>query len=81
MEEMLKKAHSWADEHGGELKQLLLDLCGIPAPSNHEEKRAEFCRNWLEKAGSKDVHIDEALNVVCPIGDDGAEYKRRGETL
>lgn len=73
MEELMKKAHGWADEHGGELKQLLLDLCGIPAPSNHEEKRAEFCRNWLEKAGSKEVYIDEALNVVCPIGDDGGD--------
>ncbi|MBQ4050042.1 MAG: M20/M25/M40 family metallo-hydrolase [Oscillospiraceae bacterium] len=73
MEQYLKKAHAWADEHGSELKQLLIDLCGIPAPSNHEELRAEFCRNWLAEAGSKEVHIDEALNVVCPIGDDGGD--------
>lgn len=73
MNQILEKAHLWADEHGSELKQLLIDLCGIPAPSNHEELRAEFCRNWLAAAGSKEVYIDEALNVVCPIGDDGGE--------
>lgn len=49
-----------------ELKQLIRDLCAIPAPSHHEEKRAEFCRNWFEAAGGKDVYIDEALNVICP---------------
>lgn len=49
-----------------ELKELIRKLCAIPAPSHHEEKRAEFCRNWLLKNGGKDVVIDEALNVICP---------------
>ena len=48
--------------------QLLLELAQIPAPSNHEEKRAEFCRSWLEAQGAEGVYIDEALNVVYPIG-------------
>jgi len=73
MEQYTEKAHLWADEHNAELKQLLLDLCVIPAPSNHEELRAEFCRNWLAEAGAKDVYIDEALNVVCPINDCGGD--------
>lgn len=51
-----------------ELKQLIRDLCAIPAPSHHEEKRAEFCKSWFEKAGGQGVYIDEALNVVCPWG-------------
>ena len=51
-----------------ELKQLIRDLCAIPAPSHHEEKRAEFCKNWFEQAGGKGVYIDEALNVICPWG-------------
>lgn len=51
-----------------ELKQLIRDLCAIPAPSHHEEKRAEFCKNWFEQAGGKGVYIDAALNVVCPWG-------------
>ena len=49
-----------------ELKQLIRDLCAIPAPSHHEEKRAAFCKEWFENAGGKGVYIDEALNVVCP---------------
>ena len=34
-----------------EIAQLLRDLCKIPAPSHHEEKRAEFCKNWFIKNG------------------------------
>ena len=49
-----------------ELKQLIRDLCAIPAPSHHEERRAAFCKAWLEANGGKDVSIDEALNVICP---------------
>ena len=49
-----------------ELKQLIRDLCAIPAPSGQEEKRAEFCKAWFEQAGGKGVYIDEALNVICP---------------
>ena len=54
-----------------ELKQLIRDLCAIPAPSHHEEKRAAFCRDWFLAAGGADTYIDAALNVVCPYGDDG----------
>ena len=49
-----------------ELKQLIRDLCAIPAPSHHEERRAAFCKEWFERNGGKGVYIDEALNVVCP---------------
>lgn len=53
--------------HMGELKELLLTLCRIPAPSGQEERRAEFCRDWLRKAGAEHVDIDDALNVRCLI--------------
>ena len=52
-----------------EALDLLVELGKIPAPSNFEEKRAEFCKNWLEKQGAEGVYIDEALNVVYPVGD------------
>ena len=52
-----------------ELKQLIRDLCAIPAPSHHEEKRAAFCRDWFVNAGFEGVYIDGALNVICPYGD------------
>ena len=58
---------SYLDASQEELKQLIRDLCAIPAPSHHEEQRAAFCKRWLEQAGGQNVHIDEALNVVCII--------------
>ena len=53
--------------------ELLETLAKIPAPSHHEEKRAEFCKSWLESRGAQNVYIDEALNVVYPIGDVSGE--------
>lgn len=58
----------YIEEHRQEAFDLLVELAQIPAPSNMEEKRAEFCRNWLVKQGAKGVYIDEALNVIYPIG-------------
>ena len=49
-----------------ELRQLIRDMSVIPAPSHHEERRAEFCKRWFEAAGFENVTIDPALNVVCP---------------
>ena len=49
------------------LYQTLKELCLISAPSHHEEKRAEYCREWLEKNGCKGVYIDSALNVIFPL--------------
>ena len=61
----------YIDAHWEESYELLLELAQIPAPSNHEEKRAEFVKNWLEKQGAEGVCVDEALNVVYPIGCEG----------
>lgn len=55
------------------LVDLTRTLCGICAPSNHEEKRAEFCRNWFLDLGAKDVYIDEALNVIWPLNCEGSD--------
>lgn len=51
----------------------LRELCAIPAPSHHEEKRAAYCKAWLEREGLTGVYIDDALNVVCPINCDGSD--------
>lgn len=61
-EEMLVYLESCQEE----LKRLIRDLCAIPAPSHHEQRRAAFCKEWLERNGGKGVFIDEALNVICP---------------
>ena len=58
----------YVDNHAQEALDLLMELGKIPAPSNHEEKRAEFCKQWLEKQGAQGVYIDDALNVVYPVG-------------
>lgn len=58
----------WIESHEETHLQLLLTLAQIPAPSNHEEKRAAFCKNWLEENGAEGVYIDGALNVIYPIG-------------
>ena len=63
-EEMLQYLESCQEE----LKQLIRDLCAIPAPSHHEEERAVFCKAWFEQNGGTGVYIDEALNVICPWG-------------
>ena len=36
--------------------ELIRELCGIPAPSHQEEKRAEFCLEWLKRAGAKGAY-------------------------
>lgn len=58
----------YIEDHRQEAFDLLVQLAQIPAPSNHEEKRAEFCRDWLLGQGAEGVYMDEALNVVYPVG-------------
>ncbi|MBR3928921.1 MAG: M20/M25/M40 family metallo-hydrolase [Clostridia bacterium] len=60
--------NSWIKAHVNEAEALLKTLGKIPAPSHHEEKRAEFILNWLKEQGAKDVSIDEAKNVILKIG-------------
>lgn len=55
-----------------EVQALIRTLCAIPAPSHHEEKRAEFVKNWFEQHGMH-AEIDEAKNVLCPMGLDDHE--------
>ena len=55
-----------------EALRLLLDLARIPAPSNQEQQRARFCLDWLHHKGAENAYIDEALNVIYPIGDTGS---------
>ena len=68
-----EKLRRFLKEHRQELVDLMITICQIPAPSNHEEKRAAFCKEWLEKQGAKNVTIDKALNVVYPINCEGSD--------
>lgn len=66
--ELTKQILTYIETHRQEAYDLLLELVQIPAPSNHEEERAIFCKDWLEKQGAEGVYIDEAQNVVYPVG-------------
>lgn len=60
------------NNYGGTL-ELLEQLCRIPAPSHNEEKRAEYCKKWLENIGAEGVYIDDALNTVFPLNCEGSD--------
>lgn len=51
----------------------IVTLGKIPAPSNHEEKRAQWCKEYLESFGAEGVYIDSALNVVYPYHAEGCD--------
>ena len=61
----------YIEAHADEAYDLLLTLAQIPAPSNHEERRAKFVCDWLKAQGAEGVYIDEALNVVYPLACEG----------
>ena len=50
------------------LRQLIRELCAIPAPSGQEQRRAAYLKAWLESHGAEGVYIDEVSNVIWPVG-------------
>ena len=69
--ELTREILQYIEDRRQEGFDLLVEFAQIPAPSNREEKRAEFCKAWLESQGAENVYVDEALNVVYPIGCEG----------
>lgn len=63
---------NYVKKHKEDVLELIRELCKIPAPSFHEEKRAEFCKKWLELVGAEGVYIDEVNNVIFPINCEGS---------
>jgi len=70
MEAIIK---GFAAQNEASMLQTLKELCAIPAPSHMEQKRAEYCKNWLDAVGAEGVYIDEALNVVYPLNCQGSD--------
>ncbi|MDD6315612.1 MAG: M20/M25/M40 family metallo-hydrolase [Clostridia bacterium] len=66
LKQLSNEAKAYLEEHQKFIEDLLFQLCAIPAPSNHEEQRAAFIKQWLEDLGAEGVYIDDALNVVYP---------------
>lgn len=48
-------------------------LAQIPAPSNKEEKRAQWVKEYFDSIGAEGAYIDKALNVVWPVNCDGCD--------
>lgn len=65
------EAEAFIQQHKDQAFDLLKTIARIPSPSNHEEERARFVKTWLEGKGCTGVYIDDALNVVYPVGDQG----------
>ena len=86
MNELLpKELKEYIDSNQDTLVKLLDTLCRIPSPSNHEELRAEFVKDWFEKEGCKGAYIDSALNVIYPFhcekGEDLLAYTAHLDTV
>jgi len=62
------KQLEWCAAHENETLELLKELGSIPAPSHNEHMRAEFILKWFEENGARGAYIDEALNVIWPVG-------------
>ena len=70
MDEKIKEvATAYAEECFEEELNLLRELAQIPAPSGHEELRAEFIRDWWLAQGAPvgAVRIDDAKNVILSL--------------
>ena len=67
-EQRAKEIKEYAGRIYDSLLETLKALCKITAPSHFEHERAEFCKNFLEEHGAKGVYIDEALNIIFPLG-------------
>ena len=52
---------------------ITMELAQIPAPSNKEEKRALWVKNYFDSYGGTQSYIDKALNVVLPINCESQE--------
>ncbi len=68
-----EKAARFAEQNTQAFIDLTAELAVIPAPSNHEELRAEWCKKHFESFGAEGVYIDEALNVVWPVDCEGRD--------
>ena len=65
-----EKLQKFLEEHQQYHYDMTVELAQVPAPSNKEEKRAQWVKNWLDSVGGTDSYIDKALNVVLPLNCD-----------
>ena len=71
--ELTQDVITWLDGQVDECHRLLKELCLIPAFSHHEDEKAAAVKAWLDSIGAKGAYIDEAKNVVFPVGCEGRD--------
>ena len=71
MATLMERAQAYMDENRQRFIDQIVEMAKIPAPSNKEELRAEYCKKYMESFGAKGVYIDDALNVVYPYHAEG----------
>lgn len=67
----LTRAQAFGRTQYAEALDLLRTLARIPSPTHHEERRAAFICDWMQRNGLTGATIDQAKNVICPLYDDG----------
>lgn len=70
-EEEKQRVKVFVEKNKEKTLELVKKLAAIPAPSHHEERKADFVKKWMEDQGAGGVFIDEACNVIFPYGCDG----------
>ena len=79
---MPPEAVSYVKEHYEETVSLIRTLTEIPAPSNQEEVRAAFCRDWLLAHGCEGTYIDDSCSVIYPYRcDPGKHYQQEDHVI
>lgn len=65
-----ERLEKYLEEHQQYHLDMTVELAQIPAPSNREEKRAQWVKNYFDSLGGTQSYIDSALNVVLPVNCD-----------
>lgn len=69
---LVESALKYVEESQNELIQLIKDLCAIPSFSHHEQKKAEFIKDWFKELGAE-VMVDEKYNVILEMDAEGKD--------
>ncbi len=69
----IMRIEKFIEENKEAVYGIIKELCAIPAPSHFEHERAAYCKKWLEANGANGVYIDDAQNVIFPLGCEGSE--------
>lgn len=62
----------YVDNHINEYVRDLIQICEVPAPTFHEEKRGKFFASFFRDIPN--VHLDDVGNVIIPVSRNGGPH-------